>query len=298
MGSPTLKKFTSFLAWLFLTNEEPPRLRVGWRLALQTFTTFLFIIALMAAAAWSHLLLFFPSEHLLIILQSIGITLAVYTCRKLLDRRSFVSLGLRLNKRALTDFLAGAAISGLALGVLFLGLWVSGLLTVKGVRVDLPMLGYWVVIWLFVGWGEELWARGYWLQNIAEGGHMLGAVIISSIFFGLLHAGNPNITALALVNLMLAGVYLAWGYVRTRSLWLPIGLHFGWNLFEGTVFGFPVSGISPYAVTKIAVSGARWLTGGAFGPEGGLVIWGVMAIGAVLVWAVTRHRQEEVPSQS
>jgi len=280
-----------FLGWFFLSNEKPRRLRVGWRLTVQIFLTYIFIWFLMMAAVWVHLLRHAAPAHLIIILQALGITLAVYACRKLLDRRSFVSLGLRLNAHALTDFLIGTAISALALGALFLGMWASGLLVIKGVSVNLPLLGYWLVLWLLVGWGEEIWVRGYWLQNIAEGGHIKSAVIVSSVLFGLLHGGNPNITLLAVLNLMLAGVYLAWGYVRTRSLWLPIGLHFGWNLFEGTVFGFPVSGTSPYAMVKINVFSAPWLTGGKFGPEGGLVIWGVMALGAVLVWAATLHRK-------
>ena len=290
MANSAVKRFTAFLAWIFLTNEKPRRLRVGWRLTVQTLLTFVIITFLMMIAVWVHLLKYAAAAHLMIVLQALGITLAVYICRKLLDRRSFVSLGLRLNARALTYFLIGTAISAVALGALFLGMWAGGLLVVKGVSVNLPLLGCWIALWLLVGWGEEIWVRGYWLQNIAEGGHIKSAVIVSSVLFGLLHGGNPNITLLAVLNLMLAGVYLAWGYVRTRSLWLPIGLHFGWNLFEGTVFGFPVSGTSPYAVVKINVFGAQWLTGGKFGPEGGLVIWGVMALGAALVWLATRRR--------
>ena len=97
---------------------------------------------------------------------------------------------------------------------------------------------------------------------------MFWAVIISSAVFGLLHLANPNATWVSAAGIFFAGVFLAYGYIRTKQLWLPIGLHIGWNFFEGVGFGFPVSGLADiYKMLRIQVHGPEIWTGGAFGPD-------------------------------
>jgi membrane protease YdiL (CAAX protease family) len=93
---------------------------------------------------------------------------------------------------------------------------------------------------------------------------------------------------LAAAGLFLAGMFLAFAYTRTRQLWLPIGLHIGWNFFEGTVFGFPVSGLGLSGIIEHSVNGPVQFTGGAFGPEAGLVLLPALALGTILVYYYTR----------
>jgi hypothetical protein len=140
-----------------------------------------------------------------------------------------------------------------------------------------------------VGWQEELLARGYWLQNLAEGLNPIWAVLISSVLFALGHLLNPNVSWNAILGLVFAGIFLAYGYLRTRQLWLPIGLHIGWNFFEGTVFGFQVSGLTemPQLIRQV-VQGPELVTGGLFGPEAGLVVLPAMALGVLLIFGYTR----------
>jgi len=89
----------------------------------------------------------------------------------------------------------------------------------------------------------------------------------------------------------LRGVYLAYGYLRTKQLWLSIGLHIiGWNFFEGVVFGFPGSGLDIYALTRIKVHGPEIWTGGAFGPEAGLIVLPSLILGAFLIYRYTKRR--------
>jgi membrane protease YdiL (CAAX protease family) len=128
------------------------------------------------------------------------------------------------------------------------------------------------VVFILVGWNEELLSRGYQMQNIASGTNLFWGVVLSSSVFALLHLGNPNATWVSTAGIFFAGVFLAYGYIRTKQLWLSIGLHIGWNFFEGVVFGFPVSGLDIYALTRIEVSGPELWTGGAFGPEAGLIV--------------------------
>ena len=103
---------------------------------------------------------------------------------------------------------------------------------------------------------------------------------------------NPNVSWTAVLGLVLAGLFLAFGYLRTRQLWLPIGLHIGWNFFEGTIFGFQVSGLSEMpSLIRQTVQGPELVTGGLFGPEAGLVVLPAMALGVLLIFGYTRRRK-------
>ena len=146
------------------------------------------------------------------------------------------------------------------------------------------------IIFILVGFNEEFLFRGYHLQTITSGLNLFWGLIISSIIFGGLHLGNPNATWVSAAGIFFAGLFLAYGYIRTQQLWLSIGLHLGWNFFEGVVFGFPVSGLSIYPLMNIKVSGPVAWTGGAFGPEAGLIILPALALGAILINLYTRRR--------
>ena len=92
-------------------------------------------------------------------------------------------------------------------------------------------------------------------------------------------------------GLTLAGLFLAFGYTQTRQLWLPIGLHIGWNFFEGTVFGFSVSGMDWPTLILQRPQGPELITGGAFGPEAGLIQLPALIIGGLLIYFYTRRRR-------
>ena len=147
----------------------------------------------------------------------------------------------------------------------------------------------WLVIFLIVGWQEELLSRGYHLQTLESGTNLFWAVLLSSSVFGTLHIFNPGATWISTVGIILAGFFLALPFVLTRQLWLSIGLHIGWNFFEGVVFGFPVSGLANiYPVLRHTVTGPELWTGGAFGPEAGLLVLPALLLGSLLVLAYTR----------
>jgi membrane protease YdiL (CAAX protease family) len=287
----------SILARIFLSPDEP-RLRAGWRLLLQTFLLIVFggIIAIVGgflgrsldgsiASIWNQIINF------------LIITLSVYVARTWLDKRSFESLGLTLDHRTLPDVLAGIGITFLQMGFIFVVMLALGWLTFEGfawefdpVNVVISNVLTFFIVFIFVGWNEELLSRGYHLQTIASGLNLFWGVIISSAVFGLLHLGNPNATWVSAAGIFFAGVYLAYGYIRTRQLWLPIGLHIGWNFFEGVGFGFPVSGLDTYRLTRITVHGPEIWTGGAFGPEAGLIVLPSLVLGGLLIYLNTLKR--------
>ena len=130
---------------------------------------------------------------------------------------------------------------------------------------------------------EELMFRGYGFQRLIDATGRWGAVAISSILFGLAHLQNPSVTVLSTVNTALSGALLSVAYLKTRGLWLPIGLHWAWNFCMGPIFSFPVSGLRfEPAMLRVASHGPAWLTGGEYGPEGGIVLT-VVSMGAI-VW--------------
>jgi len=138
------------------------------------------------------------------------------------------------------------------------------------------------VVLLVSAMNEELVFRGYPFQKLVESLGAPGAVVVSSAFFGLAHLGNAYHTWISTFNTMLVGIPLSIAYLRTRALWLPVGIHFIWNYLQGFVFGLPVSGITfPTTLLNAQVRGSRWLTGSAYGPEGG-VLCVVTVVGAAI----------------
>jgi len=285
----------NFLSWILVSSDEP-RLRAGWRLLIQTIL--LFVLGVMVSFIGVLLKTSGSATTILNqILNLIAITGSVYIARRWLDRKSFESLGLTLSRQTLIDISAGIGITFVQMGLIFFVMLALGWLTFHGFAWDFDPISVVVsnvvtffIIFIFVGWNEELLSRGYHLQTIASGINLFWGVIISAAVFGLLHLGNPNATWISTAGIFFAGVFLAYGYVRTKQLWLSIGLHIGWNFFEGVVFGFPVSGLDIYPLTRIDVTGPVLWTGGAFGPEAGLIVLPTLIVGAILIYFYTTKR--------
>lgn len=132
---------------------------------------------------------------------------------------------------------------------------------------------------------EELMFRSYPFQRLEEAIGPYGAIAVFSVLFGAVHLMNPGASALGLVNTVLIGIVLAIAYLRTRALWLPLGLHFGWNATLGLLFGLPVSGLRIFnVVTHASVTGPQWLTGGSYGIEAGAPGALAIILGLLVVW--------------
>ena len=292
-----------FLEKIFLSSDEP-RLRAGWRLAIHTIGYNLSLICIAIPFVIPILYLGIPPENLLLnqVIALFAITPSVFLACHFLDKRSLTSLGLKFDVWILFDILAGILIAFLMMGLIFLIEWSFGWLSFAGFawqadtipNVILNTLLY-LGIFILVGWNEELLYRGYRLQNLSEGLNPFWGVLLSSLWFGIAHLLNPNTDARLFVTggIFLAGVFLAFGYLVTKQLWLPIGLHIGWNFFEGVGFGLPVSGLDVYHLTRITVSGPELWTGGAFGPEAGLVLLPGLVLGTTLIFIYSRTLRKQ-----
>jgi len=230
----------------------------------------------------------------------------------LLDRRRFPDFGFSLSRQWWADFGFGLLLGALLMTGIFLTEWSLGWVeltavfqtTVAGEPFGRAILMP-LTLFLAVGFLEELLFRGYLLRNLAEGLHFrrLGgargglvlACLLSSLLFALGHADNPNATWVSTVNIAFAGVFLALGFMLTGQLALPIGLHITWNFFQSSVFGFPVSGMSRFRTTFIGIeqAGPDVWTGGAFGPEAGLIGLAAMLVGTALTVLWVRQGRGE-----
>jgi membrane protease YdiL (CAAX protease family) len=137
---------------------------------------------------------------------------------------------------------------------------------------------------------EELIFRGLLFRKLERSFGSWIALGVSAVLFGLLHVIVPNATLVGAIAIMVtAGVLIATVYILTRSLWWAIGIHVGWNFFEGPVFGTQLSGHTLHGFFSSTMTGPVAWTGGAFGPEAGLAcILLVGVVGALLCWRAAR----------
>ena len=144
------------------------------------------------------------------------------------------------------------------------------------------------VIFVIAAAAEEMLFRGYPLQTMMRALPFAAAVVPSSVLFAYVHLGNPNVAwGFTFVNTTLAGLWLAVAYLRTRSLWFPLGLHWAWNWAMGALLGLPVSGITSLTrapLFRATDRGPAWLTGGAYGIEGGAACTLALIISTIFIW--------------
>lgn len=243
----------------------------------------------------------------------VGVMVAsAYLAGRFVDGRWFRDFGVRLDRSWWIDFGAGLALgavlmTGVFLVELALG-WISVTDTLWIGQSGFPFwpwFGWSLLTYVAVGVSEELLFRGYLLTNLAEGltwFDRLGptravalATLASSLLFGWAHATNPNASLASTVGITLAAVMITAGYVLTGRLALPIGLHITWNFVQGTVYGFPVSGTT-HGLSLVAIeqTGPLVVTGGAFGPEAGVIGAVTSAVGLALIAAWVRWREGRV----
>jgi len=151
-----------------------------------------------------------------------------------------------------------------------------------------------LIFFILVGLFEELVFRGYIMSTLADRGRRKVTIyMVSALIFGIAHLANQNVTLLGIFNIFLVGILFAYMYDKTQSLWTPIGYHITWNYFQGNVFGFPVSGTTPYGVYTIDVSsGNDLLTGGSFGLEGGLLATLMIIFGFICTYLFSGKRKQ------
>ena len=227
---------------------------------------------------------------------AVATTLSVWIMQRFFDGPSLLDLGLRLRRGWLADVAIGLVLGPVMFLAILLVLVAAGWASVEPGTIGASGLLAAFATYVLVGFSEEVWSRGWVLQVLERGRGTTVAVFGSAAIFALLHIFNPGFGLAALLGLFLAGVLFAQTYVTTRQLWLPIFLHLSWNFSEGPLFWFPVSGMPGEGLLTVKLSGPEVVTGGAFGPEAGLIVMVGIAIASAALWGLGRRRPAGVPA--
>jgi len=285
----------------FLTDEEG-HLRSGWRLAI-------FAVAFIVCVQISQVLLFkgialalnrsvielsnsywnVVAGHGSILCSAM---LVGWACGALLEELPFRALGCSPHRGWLRNLGVGSALGAATLFLAALlatvtrGIHFS--FDTAGERAIGETLAMSLVLFVFAAAAEEILFRGYPLQTLTRANLAWLGVLLTSVPFAAVHLANPHaVPGFTFVNTALAGVWLAVAYLRTRSLWLPLGLHWAWNWAQASLLGLPVSGIeriAPAPLLHAMNAGPAWLTGGAYGIEGGAACTIALLISTLFIW--------------
>lgn len=262
-------------------NATSPKIKRGWIRILLLVIPYLLFIGLFQYAGYevagvslmeieSDATLSMSAHFIISAFSFLGTALIVWLFRRYVDRESFVSLGLQargFGKETLLGLAMGFGIMGL--GYVLLD-WADQI-AFKQINFNMMDLLLSLGLFVMVALTEELLMRGYVLHNLLKSCNRYVALGISSVIFSLMHGANPNVDWFSLTELTLAGLLFGLSYLYTRSLWFPIALHFSWNFFQGTIFGFNVSGLDHYSlIEQERLMDTIW-NGGAFGFEGSVL---------------------------
>ncbi len=279
------------------------RLRSGWRvfIFILVYVTLLFVLSTLVRVGYAVGLRLAPGRDLgaftedlifrLILLVSA--LLAGFVCTRWLERLPWRALGLTLHTHWGRDFVIGSLI-----GVASLALATGIAAAAGGLRFNasprtmlmqvVQTLVLSAVLFIFAALAEEVLFRGYPLQTLTRANLAWLAILLTSLPFAAIHLQNPNVVrGFTFINTALAGVWLAVAYLRTRSLWLPLGVHWAWNWAMGSLFGLPVSGITTIAPNPLLHGtdlGPAWLTGGSYGIEGGVACTIALIASTLFIW--------------
>ena len=226
--------------------------------------------------------LFFNNQNLLSLLITLFsfafISLLIFFRVKVIEKRSLSSIGFNKNnwlKKYSLGFLIGLVMMSIIVLILLLFRYITveknpiqpvGVSAISSVLVIL--FG-----WIIQGATEEIVTRG-WLLNVLSTKYNIGVgLLISSTLFGLMHLTNPNVNYIAVINIILVGLFYGLYVIKTNDLWAVCGMHSAWNFAQGNIFGFEVSGldVSVGSLIDLNLVGNNVITGGAFGPEAGII---------------------------
>lgn len=224
------------------------------------------------------------------------ISILVFVRVKYIEKRSISTLGFSKDSW-LKKYIKGFVIGLVMMIIVVLMLCLFGCVSVEknpSQPIGISAIGGVIIIligWIIQGGTEEIVTRG-WLMNVlgARYNIMVG-LILSSVFFALIHSENPGINYVAMLNIVLVGILLGLIVINTGSLWVACGIHSAWNFAQGNIFGFQVSGndVGIGSIVDLNLVGNEFITGGQFGPEAGMVCSFVILALIVIMLFLTKR---------
>lgn len=246
---------------------------------------------------WEEAIAFFFN----MILSFGGIYFIMMLYARLIEKRSLKDLGfkaLNKGKKFLIGFSFGF-MSMTAVVLLIVGLTNSSFSSEALARSGwqaLPLVLFLLVPWAVQASAEEVLFQGWLTPHLTKKYGLVVAVSVAAFMFMLAHALNPGLQVLGLINLFLYGLFAAFYMLHERSILGIAGYHIAWNWAQGQVYGALVSGgaMVPASFTGVHLDGPNVLTGGTFGPEGSLVVTGVLFISLALIFMRQHQRNKQL----
>ncbi len=224
-----------------------------------------------------------------------SVVIATWIMLRRVEKLPWSTVGLDRRAAAPPLILRGAAFGAITIGVASLLLLATHMM-----RVDRTLPGSWwgeaghsTIVLLPAAFFEELFIRGYVFAVLRRASGWRLALIVTSAVFGLLHAWNPGADAESILAVTVAGFFLGAILLATRSLYAAGAAHFAWNWVMSGALHIAVSGVpSADPGYRVVETGPDWLTGGAWGPEGGLAAVAVMFIAIFYLYGRYLRRME------
>lgn len=277
---------------IFLTRHG--ELRAGWRLLL-----FVLITSFIGFLITAPFVIFKIATSFLVTLLALFTSLlGSFVMTRYINKKPFAAIGFSIHPGTFREVGVGLLLGFLMMTGIFLVEFGTG-----HAVIEWRGLGIWDILWMIVSAAflfliaavlEEVLFRGYLFQTMMQAITFLPATVLMAVLFAAAHMNNPNASTYGIINVGLAAGWLSFAYLKTRSLWLPCGLHFSWNFTQTSIYGFPTSGaaFADKTIVHLTQSGPEWITGGAFGPEGG-----VLATLALILctWYILKSKLLEAP---
>ncbi len=294
-------------------NTGERRLRALWRIVV-----FLALVAVLVNPvillldAYCESLLNQMSTNIIV---AIGFFISLVIAAKYIDKSSLQAFGIYFRRSSFLHFLQGVLLGGALISIVVSISWLLGLISLQATFYrssastqvfGLLLIGQ-CVRYIFGSLFEELFSRAYLIKNIAEGMRsrilsdqrvVVIAAVFTSLLFGVLHLFNPDFTILSAINLSLLGLLFAFSYIYSGDLSWPVGIHFGWNVFQNIVFGYSNSGkTAEVSILKFNLHQSPLLNGGGFGLEASLLSTIVLVLAIALLLLVVRRSNPHLTHQ-
>lgn len=269
---------------IFINSDS--QIRSGWKLLLVVGLAIVLLLAMAILLEQLHI----SDPYGVTMFFSFIIAIAIML--KFIDKKDFTYIGLKSLRKYSKDLWIGLLAGAVFIVLNILILIVLGQASLSNSLLH-PNLSRSVVtgflLFILVGLAEEMLFRGYIIMAVQQMKRWWLSALVSALIFALTHGAlNDNVSWLAVLNLFLGGLLLAYIFIRTGSIWMCVGFHITWNYFQGYILGIAVSGRTlDNALYTVTIS-EKQIAGGAFGLEGGLINTGVLICAFIFVWLYTK----------
>lgn len=206
---------------------------------------------------------------------------------KIFEKKKINKMGITSIKNGYKELGIGLILGAITMSIVAISIIAIGNVklvnSISKPQISISLL-YGLISFIFVGFGEEILSRGYIMSVLKQTRNIWLILIGPALIFAALHLGNEGIDVLSFINLFLVGVLFAYMFMKSKNIWMPIGYHITWNYFQGYIWGFGVSGVSVNGLYKIENVTNNIINGGAFGPEGGIIVTIVTCLMFIFVY--------------